>query len=411
MQATPDPVLEQAGPLDGRQRMVSLDLLRGVAVLGILVMNIQSFAMPTPATMDPTRYGDYSGADFIIWLVSHLLFDGKFITIFAMLFGAGLLLTAERWEATGRRPWAIHSRRMAWLLAIGLVHAYLIWDGDILAMYALCGVLVFCFRWVSTGMLVGLGVALLAIPSMLNLTTALGLAHLPAEEVDWLHRYWSGEPGRVEAELEAFRGGWLEQMNARVPNALEMHSITLLFHAGPISAGMMLLGMAMYREGWLTGEAPASLYRTLLGLGSLVGVPVIAMGVVFQLQRDFDGYAYFVGGQFNHWMAPVVSLGWIGLVMLAFRHGVLARLQNALAAVGRMALTNYLAQSVICTFIFYGHGLGWFGHMERTGQVLVVLGVWLAQLLWSPMWLRRFRYGPVEWLWRWLTYGGRIRAE
>ncbi len=403
--AAPAPPLDDAGPLDARRRVVSLDVLRGVAVLGILVMNIQSFAMPSAAVADPTRYGDFSGANLMVWLLSHLFFDGKFITLFSMLFGAGLLLTAQRWQETGRRPWVIHLRRMVWLLVIGLAHAYLVWDGDILAIYAVCGVFVFCFRKVSMGVLVGLGVGLMAIPSALYLLAGLAVSVQPQEELIWLNKYWAGDPEMFKTELRAFSGNWLEQMEARVPNAIEMHTVSLAFWAGPYCAGVMLLGMAMYRGGWLSGEAPRRLYRKLVAVALLVGVPMIALGVVYQFSRGFDALVPFFGVQFNYWMAPVVTLGWIGLVMLALKRGLFEGLTQRFAAVGRMALSNYLAQSVVCTFIFYGHGLGLFAAVERTTQVGIVALVWLLQLAWSPWWLSRFRHGPVEWLWRRLTYG------
>nr|WP_255762923.1 DUF418 domain-containing protein [Halomonas desiderata] len=165
--------------------------------------------------------------------------------------------------------------------------------------------------------------------------------------------------------------------------------------------------MALFRWGILTGQASRRTYLSLLAVALLLGVPMILYGVHWNFANDWGPRSMFVGTQFNYWGSVLVAFGWVSVVMLLLRANVMGRLRLRLAAVGRTALSQYILQSVICSLIFYGHGLGMFGHIERSGQMLVVLGIWLLQLWLAPLWLRHFRYGPLEWLWRSLTRGQR----
>jgi uncharacterized protein len=165
--------------------------------------------------------------------------------------------------------------------------------------------------------------------------------------------------------------------------------------------------MALYRLGVLSAQRSAACYSWMIIAGVLIGLPLVAYGVHWNEANAWGPQSMFYGFQFNYWGSIPVSLGWIGAVMLLCRSGMLAWLRSRLAAVGRLAFSNYILQSLICTTIFYGHGFGLFGEVERVGQIAIVAGIWLFQLLVSPLWLRRFRFGPLEWLWRSLTYGRR----
>ena len=205
-------------------------------------------------------------------------------------------------------------------------------------------------------------------------------------------------------EIAAYRGSWLEQMEPRREHAIEMETSTYLAWAIWRVGGLMLLGMALFKLGVLSAARSRSFYLGLVGLAVLVGLPLVGYG----MQRNIaSGWPtpefFFLGTQYNYWGSVLVALGWIGTVMLLCQQSV-AMITGRLAAVGRMAFTNYIMQTVICTTVFYGHGFGLFGSMERVGQFAVVVGVWIFQLIVSPIWLRHFRYGPLEWLWRSLVY-------
>ncbi|MDE0428800.1 MAG: DUF418 domain-containing protein [Caldilineaceae bacterium] len=393
-------------PTRPAKRIVAIDVLRGFALLGILIMNIQGFAMPAAAYSNPTVYGDLNGANRWVWTLSHIFADQKFMTIFSLLFGAGILLITEKLDARGQRAWTIHYRRTFWLLIIGLAHAYLLWSGDILVIYALCGFWVYWLRKLRPGLQIALGIVVLAIPAVLALGTGLTIQNIPPEMVLELHADWRPPAETVQKEITAYRSGWVAQMEARVARSVEFHTVGLLFWGLWRAGGLMLIGMALYRWGVLSGQRSRGFYIGMAALGFAVGLPVVITGVV----RNFAGgwtmeFSRFgLGEQANYWGSLFVSAAYIGLLMLFARTRALSWLQDALAAVGRTALTNYLLQTFLATAIFYGHGLGMFGSVERVGQIGIVAAIWAVQLVLSPLWLRHFRFGPFEWLWRSLTY-------
>jgi uncharacterized protein len=393
-------------PTPPAHRIVALDLLRGFALLGILVMNIQAFSMPMAAYFNPTAYGDLAGLNRSVWFLSHLLTDQKFMTIFSLLFGAGILLLAGRLEARGQPAWRTHYRRNFWLLLFGLAHAYLLWWGDVLVLYALCGFVVFWFRKFSPRWLLLLALLSLAVPSILVWFGGATMPYWPPEVLAEMRANWQPALPAIQAELAGYRGGWLAQMEARIPQSLEIDTVEFLFWGFWRAGGLMLLGMALYKWQVLTARRSSRFYAAMLLIGLPVGVSLAGYGAYQNFARQWEMvYSRFgLGFQFNYWGSLLASSGYVGLVMLWAQWGGLPRLQTALAAVGRTALSNYFLQTLIATTIFYGHGFGLFGAVERTGQILFVLAIWIFQLVWSPIWLHYFRFGPAEWLWRSLTY-------
>jgi uncharacterized protein len=393
-------------PVTETERISSIDTLRGFAVLGILAMNIQSFAMPGAAYMNPTAYGDLSGANFWTWLASHVLFDQKFMTIFSLLFGAGIVLLTSRVEARGGSPARIHYRRMMWLLMFGLLHAYLLWYGDILVLYALCGMLVYKCRKLSPRTLLIAGLVTIAVAFAVSLFSGWSMQFWPPEQIaKFTEENWRPGPERIARELAAYRGGWLEQMAHRVPSAF-FFQVFLFFIWGLWRAGgLMLVGMGLFKLGVLSAARSRAFYARLFAAGALLGLPIVLYGV----HRNFAAgwnvrFSFFFGSQYNYWGSILVSLGWLGIVLLACKAPALGLVTRPLAAVGRMAFTNYLVQTFICTTLFYGHGFGLFGSVPRIGQLGIVAAIWALQLSVSPIWLRYFHLGPFEWLWRSLTY-------
>ena len=393
-------------PTRPAERIVAIDILRGFALLGILIMNIQGFAMPAAAYLNPTAYGDLSGANRWVWILSHVFADQKFMTIFSLLFGAGIVLMSAKMDERGLRAWGVHYRRTFWLLLFGLAHAYLLSSGDILVAYAVCGLWVYWLRRLRPGWKMALGVLVVAIPALLLLGTGLSMQFIPPETLQELRADWKPTAAAIETEVAAYRGSWLDQMEARVPASMEFQTVVLLLWTNWRAGGLMLIGMALYRWGVLTGGRARSFYVGMAILGFAIGLPVVSGGVVQNFAHNWtmEFSRFGLGAQANYWGSLFVSGGYIGLLMLFARSGALAWLQKALAAVGRTALTNYLLQTILATAIFYGHGLGLFGSVERVGQIGIVAAIWAFQLVASPLWLRYYRFGPFEWLWRSLSY-------
>jgi uncharacterized protein len=397
------------GPLAERARIRSLDVLRGVALLGILVMNIQSYAMPGVAYMNPTAYGDLSGWNGAVWAGSHLFFDQKMITIFTMLFGAGLLVFASTKSdpVVARR---LHRRRMLWLMLFGLLHAHLFWYGDILYTYALVGLIAFRSRDRGPRWLIVKGTLIVAVASMIFLFIGWSMRYWPPEAIGrFVSNSWQPQADVLAHEIDAYRGGWLSQMPTRSLTALMFETMMVLMFALWRVWGVMLVGMALFKLKVLDASLPSRTYRRLAAVGFGLGLPIVALGLWLNVRNGWRAeFSFGYGSQFNYWGSLFVALGWIAVVMLVVRSGDLAGLTGRLAAVGRTAFTNYIAQTIICTSIFYGHGFGLFGRVDRAGQLGIVVAIWIVQLAVSPMWLRRYQYGPLEWLWRSLTYRSRL---
>ena len=396
---------ELSGPTTQSERILSLDVLRGFAVLGILVMNIQAFSMIGAAYFNPTAYGDLTGLNYLVWLLSHLLADMKFMSIFSMLFGAGIVLMAERMEESGLNPSRVHYRRTLILLLFGIAHAWMLWTGDILYTYAMCALLVYLFRKRQPKTLITLGLISIAVASAVSLMAQFTMPMWPEESLVGMAKFWSPIQAQVAAEVEAYRGGWNAQNEFRFMVALSMETGAFLSSLSWRAGGLMLVGMGLYKLGYFSATLPARTYRKLILAALVLGLPLAAAGVRYHTTTDWALETGFFGGmQFNYWGSLLVALGWVGVVMLFCQRWPGSRLYQSLAATGQMALTNYLMQTLICTTLFYGHGFGLYGSVERTGQIGIVFAVWAVQLLWSPWWLARFRFGPFEWLWRSLTY-------
>ena len=380
-------------------------MLRGFAVLGILIVNVQGFARVASAYMNPASGRVLEVADLWTWAAIYLFADTKFISIFSLLFGAGIAMMGERMRRRGAPGGALHYRRNAWLLALGLVHAYLIWHGDILVAYALCGFLLYPLRNLDPRRLLWIGGCAVAFVIPLWSAAGFSIPYWPEAERMAAAAEWAPSRDVLDAEIAAFRGGWTGQIAARVPIALELQTTAMLGMLLWRAGGMMLLGMALYKLGVVTAARSAGFYRRMLVVGLGAGLPLAAAGTAYKIHVDFAwDRAMLQGGLFNYVGSVGVALGYLAAVMLVVKGGRFPVLSARLAAAGRMALTNYITQSVLCSLVFYGHGLGLFERVGGPGQVAIVAGIWALQLLWSPWWLARFRFGPLEWLWRSLTY-------
>jgi uncharacterized protein len=395
-------------------RIATLDLIRGVAVMGIFSVNVVAFAMVEGAYFSPGAYGGHTGVDLWLWATNLVLIDGKMRSLFSMLFGASMLLVIDRAEAAGANAAAVHLRRMLVLMGFGLVHFYFIWFGDILFSYGAIGVLAFFSRNRSPRTLTLLGSALLALNMLLfaGLTWHLRLADLAAHAVGATAGQiadWNGFAGRlypfpaeIARDLALYRGSFGGRLSEMVTaHGTEPFSALLFF--GPETLGLMLLGMAAFKSGFFTGAWSDRRYTRFalatLPLGALVFTLLAWADVTsrFYLPLVFGGF--LLTAPFRVLMA----LGYAAaIILLGRRMGWLAQ---RIAAAGRCAFTNYLGTSLVAAFIFYGWGLGYYGSLSRAQAWLVAPALWLVMLAWSKPWLDRFRYGPFEWLWRSLSRG------
>jgi len=395
-----------SAPVERRERIDSIDVLRGFAVLGILMMNIQDFAMITAGYTNPSVSGFYEGRDFWIWLFAHTFYDQKFMTIFSLLFGAGIVLFTSRVEAREESARALHYRRTGWLILFGILHAYFIWSGDILYSYGMCALWVYPFRRRSARALMIAGVLIMCVAPLVM----VGLGnYLPGADPVYFHEMldteWAPPAAVVEAERDATLGSWWDLVKHRAPRVLVFQTFLLLMWIVWRVGGLMLVGMALYKLGVFSAERSNRFYATLLVAGSALGIPLVLYGVRQNVAHEwYGGYSMFLGGQWNYAGSVGIALAWIGLVMLACRSPRFGGIKRRLAAVGRMAFSNYIGQSIICAIVFHGFAPWTYMQTDRTAQVLIVLAVWALQLAVSPWWLERFRFGPLEWLWRSLSY-------
>ena len=405
----------RAAPVSGAGRIHALDLLRGFAVLGILIVNIWYFAGVAVAYSNPPAApgggpggAGLAGVEMWIWVAVQLFADTKFISIFSMLFGAGIALMGERMDRRRVDGRGLHYRRQFWLLVIGLVHAYGIWHGDILVSYALCGFILYrCRTWSPRRLLWTGGCAVGLVVIVFGLLQ-WSIPYLSAEERATAAAAWTPPQAEIDAEINAMRGGWMAQLRIRAEYALLVQAIAFPAYVLWRAGGLMLVGMALYKLGVLSGRRPVVVYRRFVAWGLGLGLPIVAAGLWYNIAGGFAWERTKFGGSLFNYVGSVgVFLGYVGAVVLWARNGRMSGARGRLAAVGRMALTNYIAQSVLCSLIFYGHGLGLFERVGSVACVGIVAAIWALQLAWSPWWLARYRFGPLEWLWRTLAYGAR----
>ncbi len=423
----------KALPVAENERVASVDVIRGVALMGILAMNIVDFAWPRGVYSIPIMDPGAGAIDKALWAFNHLIFDTKMMSLFSMLFGAGLVLMSDRADGRGAKMRGVFYRRVFWLLVIGCVHAYLIWSGDILVMYASCGFLLYPFRKLKpkTLLITGICFNLLFVPLLVGFRSA-GIPYMrrTAERVEqevktgkkpskWDEKVSEGwksmnkreKPKREDflKDIELHRGPYKALVADRAGSLVWGHTLGFVFFGWWLAGGRMLIGMGLMKLGIFSASRSHKFYLTMMLMGYGIGLPLMAFDIWHLFSHEF-----FLGRQLDYALAgwPFLSLygslpvvfGHIGLVMLICKSGALTWLTRRLAAAGRMALTNYLTHSIVCTTLFYGYGFDLFGTIHRPLLYLIVITIWISQLLISPIWLSVFRFGPAEWLWRSLTY-------
>ena len=386
-------------------RIHSIDLLRGFAVLGILIMNITNFSQVNIAYMNPTIGAGLEGYNQYFHSFNYIFADTRFMSIFSVLFGAGVVLFTRNAETKGKLAGLLHYKRMFWLLLFGFVHAYFIWPGDILVSYAICGCLIFFLRKKSIRTLLVTSIILFIIPLTFNLMTYYGMT---SDELKSIFAFFHPTSEQIATEIKTMQGSFLEQMPIRLEYAIQFQTLVFLIETFWRTTSMMLLGMILFRKGILSADKSMIYYKNMMLAGFIPGLIISLIGLNQAYDYEWSGaYVMNIGANYKLVSGVFMALGYIGLVMWFFKKGVFKNLQNRLQATGRMAFTNYIGMSLICTLIFNGHGLGLFGTFDRLQQFLVVISIWVLILIISPLVLKKYRFGPLEWMWRKLTYFSR----
>ena len=369
----PQPV--ESGPVRETARITSLDLIRGVAVLGILLMNAVSFRFDLPPYLNLSAGGSETWLDWAVGIFGEIFIDQKFMGLFSLLFGAGMILFIDRAGVRGRRAVPLNLWRNALLLIIGALH-FAVWDGDVLMVYAISSVFLIALRKLPDKALISIGVVVFAI----SVGCALLAQYIADTTGTSLAGIWT--PGEIDTE------DWI--------------GIPILFGYFLRGLGMILIGAGLYRTGFMNGIMAVKTYRRTAIFGLAIGLPLAALGVIVTAINDYSREIAFVGQIPNTLGTIPAALGYMSLIIL-WNSGADNSFKRRLRAVGRMALTNYLTQTVIGVLVLTVL-LGDAGWVNRAAILLFVFAVWALQLWWSQAWLGRFLFGPAEWLWRVATY-------
>lgn len=391
-------------PSPSPERILALDALRGIAVVGIVGMNVVAFAMPGPAYYNPVAYGGVGPVDYWVWLTSFVFIEDKFRTLFALLFGAGCLILIERAQANGgAAPWRAHYARMAVLFVIGLAHATLLASNDVLRAYALAGLALPLLAGLTARALVMVALGLLLVHLALGLS-ALGaplamhyMGQSGSDALLWAERQFGRDPATITMLLEQGREGFAVRVLRRLP-AIPAQ-LTVVVASLPLNLSAIALGMGLWRGGMLKGQWRLFRLQRVAGLAALMALPGLLLLAVWLVQTGFPAaivgpVALVLSAPFD--MALALSYAALAMAFLNDNKGLTRRL----AAVGRLSLSNYLMTSVILAAIFAHWGLGLFGEVTRWQAFALGLVPVAAMLTWSPWWVAKVGQGPFEWLWR-----------
>lgn len=422
--ATDTDVSYSARPVTQRERIFTVDVVRGFALMGILVMNIAAFSGPLEMYINPLMVGNHRTFNLIAWSIRWILFEGKMRAAFSMLFGAGVVLLTERAELRGSRNVAdVFLRRNMWLMLFGIIHFYFVWIGDILFFYGLTALLFLypCRKVRSRNLLIA-GVLVLAIgmgsdafQSVNSIrernrgleAQALSNAgkKLTQSQQDDLKKWNETLEKRKkehDSDLKAMRGSYLDALKYHGEWGPRIQATSYYMFGFADLLGMMLIGMGLYRAGFLTGALSYRAYGWTIAIGYLLSLPINGIQTWGLIRDNFQPEsAWWVLYQMGRLTGAVAN---IAVVVLVVKAGLAPWLTKRVAAVGQTAISNYLFTSISCTLLFNGFGFGLYGKLEYYQLYAVVACVWALNLIISPLWLRRFRFGPMEWVWRSLTY-------
>lgn len=418
----------QLTPIQQSDRIQSLDVIRGIVLCGILLMNINAFGLAN-SYFDPTVAGGFTGWNLYAWVTANLFFEGTMRGLFSLLFGVGMFIFLDRLtkRGAGIKAADIFFRRLMWLLVFGLIHGYLLlWTGEILYDYALMGFLVYSFRNLAPKKLI-LAATVLVLGGMLWNYSDFRKSEKLAADVALIDTY-KAENKELTKELEESQTQWEKMQEERSPefiaefnSSMQKGYFDVVAFLAPINLhfdtwmsyrhglwdvlSMMLIGIALFKWKVLSTEKSWGFYAGFAAMGYLIGLSINYYELQVILEGQFSPVSMAESNLTYDLGRIATCMGHLGLIMLFCKSNFLIWLKSSLAAVGKMALTNYIMHSLICMIVFTGVGFGLFGKFQRYELLYVVFSIWIFQLILSPIWLRYFHYGPMEWLWRNLSYG------
>lgn len=423
MNTTPTSLL----PVEQAERIYSLDILRGIVLLGILLMNIVGYGL-WGAYRDPTVAGGADGLNLVVWKTTSMFFEGTMRALFSLLFGVGMFVLTDRLENKGGgiNVADIYFRRTLWLMFFGLVHAYLLlWGGEILFSYGVMGLLIFSFRKMAPKHLAVIAIFLIICGSIwdyadhrsnIKLVQNASIAkqyisegkpltmELKKAQAKWEEKQYERSQEFLNDKIENMRKGYFQIVAFLAPHNKE-EDMRSWYRWDPWDIlSMMLLGIALFKWNVLTAGRSYKLYAFMVLIGYTIGLSINYYELQVILNSKFSFLGFSQATLTYYWGRLFTAMGHIGLIMIFCKLPILRWLKTSLASVGKMALTNYLMHSVICMIVFKGVGFGMFGKLQRYELYYVVISIWIFQLIVSPIWLTYFRFGPAEWLWRSLTY-------
>jgi uncharacterized protein len=395
-ETTPSPTASPR-PTAGRERIVDVDVLRGVAVLGLMGIHILVFSQPMDPLGDMRAGLDYEGLNRLyIWFSSVFVF-GKFHFLFALLFGASVMFFDRKSDGEKLTDGAgLWYRRMAWLAVIGLLHGAFLFFGDILLLYGICGMaLLWWVRRMETKSILAIAAAIYCFGMFLfgglMLLSYFFVAGIDVDDV-------------LQWQRDAFSGSYLVTLKHNAIMFFSNNVAMIVFATFWLTTPIMMLGMVLARNGVLTGSKSTGFYAKLAAAGIGIGVPLSALIFLMVERNDFSPAATMTWATLFSPLAIPTGLGYLGFIMLLSKLDVLGPMRAALAAVGRMALTNYLLHSLCGAVIFHGWGFGLYAQLQFPELLYILFSIWTLNIVFSVIWLRLFRFGPMEWVWRSLTY-------
>ena len=419
------------GPVGQLERISSVDVLRGFALLGILVMNIGDYALPGGFDYNPSILEPLTKLNLWLWGARFVLFEGKMRALFSMLFGAGVILLTSRLEKRGDAAISgdIFLRRNMWLTLFGVLHAYFLWWGDILYFYGMTALLfLYPCRKLKAKTLLIAGVAVVLVAAgyrvvRLELRSHLAQRAAAAEKLqaagqtlseeqkadvkEWQTVVEGTHPQRQELdkEIAEMRGGYGSVFLRNAPEVISEQGAGFYRMGFCDSLGMMLIGMGLLQAGFLSGQLSNRAYLWTALIGYAVGLPLGALSTWQVWRHNFDALS-MVRWEFLPYdiQRIFVAVADAAVVLLIVKAGAMKWATKPVAAVGQTALSNYLGTTVICVLLFDGYGLGLFGKLQFYQLFYVVGAIWIFNLVASSIWLKYFRFGPMEWVWRSLTY-------
>jgi uncharacterized protein len=421
-----------AAPVSQQERIIILDSLRGIAILGILLMNIPSFGLARNVSHDPSVYNE-QGINYTLWYLVNWIPDGTQRALFSMLFGAGIILFTSRLEKKlpGASPLDYFIQRQVWLMVFSLFDVFgLLWNGDILLDYACLGLIMVAFRKLpGKALLVGAGVCFIFMLARENRdfyqdkkgiyrgeaaarvdTTVTKLTDRQKDELAAMTDYKQRSTHeikvkRAEKSIVQATGSYEDVYEYRTGRYIEDIVPYLYFGLWDVLL-FMFIGMAFFKLGILTGQASQKIYWIMFIAGTTLGLLFSYLRLKYVIDYNFNWFEYtkHVKFQFYELSRTCRSIGIFALIMLLYKSGWCKWLFSLMQPVGQMAFTNYLMQSFLCGMFFNGIGLGMYGKLQRYEIYLVVVAVWVVQIVYSHVWLQYYRFGPMEWAWRSLTY-------